>query len=69
LKYRKEFNIVSPILVDGNGYAAKAYGIWNHPVSFFINRDGKIVARKLGGNDWTSVETKNLIQHLLKERK
>jgi peroxiredoxin len=68
-KYQNEFKISSPILIDDNASAANAYGVWNRPATFFINRDGKIVARVLKEIDWTSNNMKNLIQHLLKEKK
>ncbi len=64
MKYKNEFKILSPILIDENASVAKAYGVWVHPLSFFINGEEKIVGRKFGGNDWTSMGTKNLIQHL-----
>ena len=68
-KYQNEFKISSPILIDDNASVANAYGVWNRPATFFINRDGKIVARVLKEIDWTSNNMKNLIQHLLKEKK
>jgi cytochrome c biogenesis protein CcmG/thiol:disulfide interchange protein DsbE len=68
-KYKSEFNISSPILIDDNGSFANAYGVWSRPETFFINREGKIVARVLKEIDWTSSNMKNLIQYLLKEKK
>ncbi len=68
-KYQNEYKVSSPILIDENGSAANAYGVWNRPATFFINREGKIVARVLKEVDWTSNNTKNLIQYLLKEKK
>jgi hypothetical protein len=63
-KYKNEFNISSPIMID-NGQAANAYGVWSHPESFFIDREGKIIGRVLKEMDWTSRSTRNLIQSLL----
>jgi peroxiredoxin len=68
-KYKSEFKVSSPILVDENSSVANAYGVWNRPVTFFINREGKIIARALREVDWTSNNMKNLIQYLLKEKK
>ena len=67
-KYKSEFNISAPVMID-DGKAANAYGVWSHPETFFINREGKIVGRALKDMDWTSKSMKNLIQHLLKETK
>ncbi len=69
IKYKKEFNISSPILIDDDGAAANAYGLWNRPNTFFIHRDGKIVARAVKEMDWTSKNMTNLIKYLLKEEK
>jgi cytochrome c biogenesis protein CcmG/thiol:disulfide interchange protein DsbE len=69
VKYKNEFSVSSPILIDDTGAAANAYGVWNRPETFFINREGKIVARVLREIDWTSKGMINLIQYLLKEKK
>jgi peroxiredoxin len=68
-KYKKEFNISSPILMDDDGSVTNAYGVSSSPQTFFINRDGKIVARVLKEMDWTRKSMKDLIGHLLKEKK
>ena len=68
-KYKSDFNISSPLMIDEGAKVADAYGVWSHPETFFINRDGKIVGRALKGMDWTSKSMRNLIQHLLKEAK
>ena len=69
LSYKNKFNVSCPILMDDNASVASAYGVWSHPETFFINRDGKIVGRVLKEMDWTSREVTNLIQSLLKEKK
>jgi peroxiredoxin len=69
LKYKKEFNISSPILMDENASVTNAYGVTSSPETFFINREGKIVGRILKELDWTSANVKNLIEYLLKEKK
>ena len=68
-KYKDEFKVSSPILLDEKAEVANAYGIQSHPQAFFINREGKIVGRALKGMDWTSRSMKNLLQYLLKEGK
>jgi len=69
IKYRNEFKISSPILIDDSASIANAYGVWSRPETFFINREGKIVGRVLKEIDWTSSNVRNLIQYLLKEKK
>jgi peroxiredoxin len=69
LDYKNKFNISSPILIDENGSVAKAYRVWGHHETFFINREGKIVGKTFAEKDWTSASMRNLIQHLLREDK
>ncbi|OGP72536.1 MAG: hypothetical protein A2V86_01900 [Deltaproteobacteria bacterium RBG_16_49_23] len=68
-KYRSDFNISFPIMIDEGAQVANAYGVQSHPETFFINRDGKIVGRVFEDKDWTSKSMKNLLQHLLKEKR
>jgi peroxiredoxin len=69
IKYKNEFKISSPILIDEDAAIANTYGIWNRPNTFFINREGKIVGRVIKEMDWGSKNMRNLIQYLLKETK
>jgi peroxiredoxin len=69
LKYKKEHNVTSPILFEDDAAVATAYGVWNRPQTFFINREGKIVGRVLKEMDWTTKNMKDLIEYLLKEKK
>ncbi len=68
-KYKNEFKVSSPILLDQKAEVANAYGIQSHPQTFFINRQGEVVGRALKGMDWSSRSMRNLIQHLLGEKK
>ena len=68
-KYRSEFKISSPLMIDEEAQAATAYGVSSHPETFIINRKGKIIGRAFGEKDWASRSMKNLIQYLLKEAK
>ncbi len=67
-RYKKEFHLLTPIMID-NGQVANDYGVWSHPETFFINREGKIVGRALKEMDWTSKSMKNLVQYLLGGKK
>jgi peroxiredoxin len=63
-KYKSEFKITTPVMID-DGKVANAYGVWSHPETFFINREGRIAGRTLKDMDWTSRSMRNLIQNLL----
>ena len=69
LKYKSDYKVSSPILIDKSGSAANAYGVWNRPATFLINREGKIVGRVVKEKEWTSKSMRNLFQSLLKEKK
>lgn len=65
-KYKTEFNISFPLLIDEGAKVADTYGVQSHPETFFINREGKIEGRALKEMDWTSRSMRNLMQHLIK---
>ena len=68
-KYKKDHQFSSPILLEENVSVSNAYGVSSRPQTFFINREGKIVARALKEMDWGSKNMKELIDYLLKEKK
>ncbi len=67
-KYKSDFKISFPTMID-DGKVANSYGVWSHPETFFINRQGKIVGRALKDMDWSSKSMKNLVQYLLGGKK
>ncbi len=69
IKYKKDHQFSSPILLEDDTAVSNAYGIVSRPQTFFINREGKIIARALKEMDWTSKNMRELIQYLLKEKK
>jgi peroxiredoxin len=68
ISIRNKSNITSPILIDDDGSAAGAYGVGHHE-TFFISCEGKILGRTFSQKDWASESMKNLIRHLLVEKK
>jgi peroxiredoxin len=69
IKYKNEFSFSSPLMIDGKAKVANAYGVWAHPTTFFINREGQIIGREFGGRDWTSKTMTNLVWSLLNEER
>jgi len=69
IKYKKDHQFSSPILLEDDTAVSNAYGVVSRPQTFFINREGKIIARALKEMDWTSKNMRELIQYLLKEKK
>ncbi len=69
MKYKKDHQFTSPILLEEDLLVSNSYGVSSRPQTFFINREGKIIARVLKEMDWTSKNMKELIEYLLKEKK
>jgi peroxiredoxin len=69
IKFKDEFHISLPILIDENGSVAKGYKAWGHQETFFINRKGKIVGKAFEIGNWGSASMGNLLEHLLAEGK
>jgi peroxiredoxin len=69
IKYKKDHQFSSPILLEDDTAVSNAYGVVSRPQTFFINREGKIIARALKEMDWTSKNMKELIEYLFKEKK
>jgi thiol-disulfide isomerase/thioredoxin len=55
-----------PSLLDTNGVVFRDYLVAGMPTTYLIDRDGTMVARGVGGRDWTRAEALQLIQELLK---
>ncbi len=69
LEYKNKFKISVPILIDKNRSVAKAYKVRGHHETFFVDREGRIIARTFAEKDWTSPEMRNLIHYLLEQKK
>jgi peroxiredoxin len=54
-----------PALLDPNGSVFRDYLVAGMPTTYLIDRDGTMLARGVGGRDWTRAEALQLIQALL----
>ena len=54
-----------PILLDSDNVAQNAYGVFRFPESFIIDRNGMVIKKIIGGRDWLSGSTYELINFLL----
>jgi peroxiredoxin len=57
-----------PALLDQNGSVFRDYLVAGMPTTYLIGRDGTMLARGVGGRDWTRAEALQLIQELIKPR-
>lgn len=55
-----------PILLDSENVAQNTYGVFRFPESFIIDRNGVVVEKIIGGRNWLSGPTFEVINFLLK---
>ncbi len=65
--FSKLLDLSFPILLDPESNVSDLYKVSNMPTSFLIDRDGKIISRIVGSDDWTSTEAIQLVEKLLSQ--
>lgn len=63
--FSKMFGINFHILLDPESEVSDLYEVSGVPTSFLIDRNGKVIARIVGTDDWLSDDAVRLIQELL----
>ena len=62
----KERGYVVPSLVDASGdVSGRLYGVFGPPTVYFVDRQGRLLARGAGPHDWTSPAARKLMERLL----
>ena len=61
----REQGLTYPVVLDQKGNVALSYGVRGLPATYFIGRDGQIVARAFGPRDWAGPDARRLITALL----
>ncbi|MBI3028649.1 MAG: TlpA family protein disulfide reductase [Candidatus Rokubacteria bacterium] len=56
--FLREFGITYPNGRDPSGKIAIDYGVWGLPETFFIDREGRITYKHVGGIGWQSITAK-----------
>jgi peroxiredoxin len=56
-----------PALLDQNGAVFRDYSVAGMPTTYLIGRDGKLLARGVGGRDWSRAEAQELMRDLVKK--
>ena len=65
--FAEELKLTFPVLHDRDSIISNLYSNPGVPVSYLIDRQGRIVYRVLGEYDWYSPEARNTVQALLGE--
>ena len=61
----EQYQLSFTALLDESGSVFRDYQVMGLPTTYLISREGKLLARGVGGRDWTRAEGKDLIQTLL----
>ena len=65
--YTKLLDLSFPVLLDPEGEVNELYKVSNIPTRFLIDRNGKIISRIVGSDDWLSPEAIQLVENLLNQ--
>ena len=63
--FSKLLDLSFPILLDPESKVSDLYKVSNMPTSFLIDRNGKIISRIVGTEEWASPEAIQLVEKLL----
>lgn len=54
------------ILMDRDAGVSRTYGVFKYPETYVIGREGKIIKRFIGGEDWSSDRFQKYFQSLIR---
>lgn len=63
--FARDVKLTGPVLLDADGAAAQRYHVTGLPASFFIDRNGVLVASVLGYRDWRLPAARTYVMGLL----
>lgn len=65
--FTKIFDLSFPVLLDPESKVNDLYKVSNMPTSFLIDRNGKVISRIVGSDDWVSEDAIELVEDLLSQ--
>lgn len=66
--FAEELGLTFEILHDRTRQIERIYQTTGVPETFVLNRDGRIVSKKIGAHDWNSPTNRDLIRRLIAQR-
>ncbi len=63
--WARKLAITFPLLLDDLGDTPRLFGLWAHPHTVLIDRQGRVVGLARGERDWQSQAARRLVKHLL----
>jgi len=67
MKFLEKEPVNVPVLLDKNGKVGRLFGLWAHPTTYLIDRQGMVRYRSMGVVEWTGLEATQIINILLRE--
>ena len=67
--FMEKHNYSSRVLLDLDGEVARKYDVLGIPVSYLIDKDGRMVYRLVGYVDWDSKEIRSLVNNLMNDKR
>jgi peroxiredoxin len=67
-QFMEKESLNMPVLIDKTGQTERLFGVWVHPTTYLINRQGLVSHRTMGVFDWTGLEATSIIDQLLEKR-
>ena len=65
--FAQAFRIPFRLLLDAAGQSPRLFGLWGHPNTVLLDRQGRVVGLVRGERDWQSDAAKGLVRQLLAE--
>ena len=66
--FMEEHGYTSKVLLDADGAVAIEYDVFGIPVSFLIDKQGKVAQKLTGAIDWGSKDIRSLLNDLIDEQ-
>jgi hypothetical protein len=63
--WARKLEIPFPLLLDDLGDTPRLFGLWAHPNTVLIDRQGLVVGLARGERDWQGPAARRLVKHLL----
>ncbi len=63
----RKFDLSFPVLLDPDGEIGALYNVSSLPATFLIDRQGRVVSRVTGSEDWSSKAAFRMVETLLSE--
>ena len=67
-QFMEKESLKVPGLMDRDGHTERLFGVWVHPTTYLINRQGLVCYRIMGAFDWTNLQATSIIDQLLEKR-